>query len=447
MALFGTNGVRGIANEFLTPELALGLGLSFGTFLGEGTVAVGTDTRESRHMLKAAAISGLLSAGMRVVDVGVVPTPCLQHFVREHADGGLIVTASHNPREYNGIKLIAGDGTELSHEDERIIEQIYHEARYKRADWSGCGHIASADAITPYLDAIIERVDAERIRRAQFTVAVDTGCGAGSLTLPFLLRRLGCRVLALNAQVDGTFPARNPEPERDALRELSALVKGSGAHVGIAHDGDADRAVFVDERGEFVDEDSMLALVADHMLSQPSRRQKVVVTPVSSSLRVVDVAKRHGARVEWTPVGSIHVEWRMRALDAVFGGEGNGGFIFPDHQYCRDGAMAAAVVLEMLSAGEPLSRLLERVPQYHSCKTKVPLDSPRQAVEGITHRLASMPDVRKVDTIDGVKAWFEDGWLLIRPSGTEPLVRVFAESKSEERAEQLMRLGVSMLQR
>ncbi|HIH69246.1 phosphoglucosamine mutase [Methermicoccus shengliensis] len=447
MALFGTNGVRGIANEFLTPELALGLGLSFGTFLGEGTVAVGTDTRESRHMLKAAAISGLLSAGMQVVDVGIVPTPCLQHFVREHADGGLMVTASHNPREYNGIKLIAGDGTELSHEDEQRIEQIYHEARYKRAGWSGCGHIASADAITPYLDAIIERVDAERIRRARFTVAVDTGCGAGSLTLPFLLRRLGCRVLALNAQVDGTFPARNPEPVEEVLGELSAVVKESGADIGIAQDGDADRAVFVDERGKFVDEDSMLALVADHVLSQPSRRQKVVVTPVSSSLRVVDVAKRHGARVEWTGVGSIYVEQKMLELDAVFGGEGNGGFIFPDHQYCRDGAMAAAVVLEMLSAGTPLSELLNRVPQYHSAKTKVSLDNPRQAVEGIKPVLASMPEVQRVETVDGVKAWFEDGWVLIRPSGTEPLVRVFAESKSEERAEQLMRLGVSMLQR
>lgn len=446
MALFGTNGVRGIANEFLTPELALGLGLSFGTFLGEGTVAVGTDTRESRHMLKAAAISGLLSAGMRVVDVGIVPTPCLQHFVREHADGGLIVTASHNPREYNGIKLIAGDGTELSHEDEHIIEQIYHEAKYKRAKWSECGHIASADAITPYLDAIIDRVDAERIRSAQFTVAVDTGCGAGSLTLPFLLRRLGCRVLALNAQVDGTFPARNPEPEREVLKELSALVKESGAHVGIAQDGDADRAVFVDERGEFVDEDSMLALVADHMLSQPSHRQKVVVTPVSSSLKVRDVAKRHGARVEWTPVGSIHVERRMHELDAVFGGEGNGGFIFPDHQYCRDGAMAAAVVLEMLSRGQELSSLLERVPEYHSRKAKVPIDEPRRAVERIAHRIASMPDVERVDTIDGLKAWFDDGWLLIRPSGTEPLVRVFAESRDAKRAEELMRLGLSMLE-
>ncbi|MHC1571133.1 MAG: phosphoglucosamine mutase [Methermicoccaceae archaeon] len=446
MALFGTNGVRGIANEHLTPELALGLGLSFGTHLGGGTVAVGTDTRESRHMLKAAAVSGLLSSGVEVVDVGIVPVPALQYFVKHNTDGGLMVTASHNPREYNGIKLISADGLELSHEAEQKIEKIHSSQSFKRAAWSECGKVRTADALSPYIDAIIERVDAERIRELGFTVVSDTGCGAGSVALPLLLRRLGCRVITLNAQVDGTFPARNPEPVAEVLTELCAVVKESGAHLGVAQDGDADRAVFVDERGNFVDEDAMLALVADYMLSKPSQRSKVVVSPVSSSLRLVDVARAHGASVEWTAVGSIYVEQRMMEFDAVFGGEGNGGLIFPEHQYCRDGAMACAVVLEMLSSGTPLSELLRRVPEYHSAKTKIRVEEPKRVVDAIRQRCASLLDVQRVESIDGIKLWFEDGWLLIRASGTEPLVRVFAESKSRERTEQLLQLGVGLVE-
>jgi len=447
MALFGTNGVRGIANERLTPELALRLALSFGTHLKEGTVAVGTDTRESRHMLKSAAISGLLSSGIEVVDVGIVPVPALQYFVKHNTDGGLMVTASHNPREYNGIKLISGDGLELSREAEQQVEQLYFSEKFRRAQWSECGRLSyPADAITPYIKGILSQVDAEKIRKLNFTVVADTGCGAGSVALPYLLQKLGCRVITLNAQVDGSFPARNPEPVAEVLGELSAVVRESRADLGVAQDGDADRAVFVDEQGNFVDEDVLLALVADYVLSKPSQRKKVVVTPVSSSLRLEDVSKAHGASVDWTAVGSIFVEQRMLALDAVFGGEGNGGLIFPDHQYCRDGAMASAVLLEMLSSGTPLSELLKRMPEYHSSKSKIRSENPSEAVEAVGERCTSLPDVQRVETIDGIKLWFEDGWLLVRASGTEPLVRIFAESKSRERAEELVQVGRALLE-
>jgi len=253
-------------------------------------------------------------------------------------------------------------------------------------------------------------------------------------------------VITLNAQVDGTFPARNPEPVAEVLEELSAVVRQSEADLGVAQDGDADRAVFVDEHGRFVDEDVLLALVADYVLSKPSQRERVVVTPVSSSLRLEDVSKAHGASVDWTAVGSIFVEQKMLELNAVFGGEGNGGLIFPDHQYCRDGAMASAVLLEMLSSGTPLSELLKRMPEYHSSKSKIRSENPSEAVEAVRERCTSLPDVQRVETTDGIKLWFEDGWLLVRASGTEPLVRIFAESRSRERAEELVQVGRALLE-
>ncbi len=435
--LFGTNGVRGIVNESMTALMAMRLGESLATYLHRegvrrGVVAIGRDTRISGEMLGSAARSGLLSCGCVVVDIGIVPTPALQYYVRENADAGIMVTASHNPREYNGIKLVAGDGAEFSRESEAEVERIYHEEEPYRAKWNETGDLRYDKlAVERYIDGILGLVDVDGIRSARLRVVVDTGCGAGSVVTPFLLSRLGCEVITLNAQLDGTFPSRNPEPTEDALGELIDLVKTSGADLGIAHDGDADRIALVDERGSFINEEVLLAMMADQVLSQ---RKGSVVTPVSSSLRIRDVVESHGCELVWTAVGSIDVEQKMREIGAVFGGEGNGGLIFPELQYCRDGAMSAAKILEILAGKTTLSEIARRVPEYHTLKAKIPIHDPQAAMESVARAIEG----ERVDTTDGLKVWYDDSWALIRPSGTEPLIRVYAESKKRARAEEIL---------
>jgi phosphomannomutase / phosphoglucomutase len=444
MALFGTNGVRGIANEYVNPELAINLARSLGTYMSsKGTVAIGCDTRISGQMLKSAAIAGALSSGLNVIDVGTVPTPSIQYYVRDHADAGIVITASHNPREYNGIKFIAGDGSEFSRDGEKDIEKIYYSGKYAIASWEKTGSFRIDPGVNEYyIRNIIKSVNAEAIRSRRFKIVADTGCGAGSLTLPFLLRELGCQVLTLEAQPDGTFPWRNPEPLPEALTELTNLVKMTGADLGAAHDGDADRIVFVDENGQFINDEVLLAMMAKYMVEH---EKGPLVTPVSSSQRMADVARDAGVELYWTAVGSINVARKMMEVNAVFGGEGNGGLIFPKHQYCRDGAMACAKVLEILAGGKKLSELAKSVPQYFNAKTKIPSKNTQTTMEIVKQEASGTGYM--LDTTDGVKIWYEDGWVLIRPSGTEPIFRVFAEAKNQERAEELMQEGLDLVLR
>ncbi|MCC7575672.1 MAG: phosphoglucosamine mutase [Methanomethylovorans sp.] len=444
MKLFGTNGVRGIANEYMTPQMVMDIVRSLGTFMGnKGTVAIGRDTRVSGEMLKSAAIAGALSSGLTVIDVGIGPTPSVQYYVRDHADAGIVITASHNPREYNGIKLIAGDGTEMSREDEAKIEEIYFSREFQPATWEYTGdlrHDLNANAL--YIKGIINAINGDVVREKKFKVIADTGCGAGSLTLPFLLRQLGCEVIAINAQADGTFPSRNPEPTPDVLTDLATLVIKEKAHMGVAHDGDADRAVFFDENGKFIDEEVLLAMMAKYVMQQ---KKGVVVTPVSSSQRMLDVATEAGVDLIWTAVGSINVARKMMEIEAVFGGEGNGGLIFPEHQYCRDGAMSCAKLLEIMAGGKKLSEMAKSVPTYFNSKTKVGCHDPKAIMEKLKAEVNT--GQMKVDTTDGVKIWYEDGWVLIRPSGTEPIIRIFAESRTNERAVELMNNGVQLVEK
>ncbi|MDD2438851.1 MAG: phosphoglucosamine mutase [Methanosarcinaceae archaeon] len=444
MRLFGTNGVRGRANEDITPEMATRIAKSLGSYMkSKGTVAIGCDTRISGPMLKAAAIAGALSAGLKVIDVGIAPTPSVQYYVRDYADAGIVITASHNPREYNGIKLIAGDGSEFPRAGEREIEKIYFSGKYVTVSWEKTGEFQTdPGANAYYIKNILHSVDADLIRGRRFKVVVDTGCGAGALTLPFLLRELGCEVLTLGAQPDGTFPWRNPEPLPEALQELSELVKKTGADLGAAHDGDADRIVFIDEKGEFVNEEVLLSLMAQYVLK---KNKGPLVTPVSSSQRMADVAAAAGVKLYWTAVGSINVARKMMEVDAVFGGEGNGGLIFPEHQYCRDGAMACAKLLEILAGGKRVSELTKSVPVYYNAKTKLPSKALAATMEKVKAKALELG--LKTDTTDGVKLWFEDGWILIRPSGTEPIFRIFAEAKTQARAEELMKQGLEILKK
>jgi len=354
-----------------------------------------------------------------------------------------MITASHNPPEYNGIKCIDSLGMECSPEDEEKIEGIYFEKQFKETTWESLGRIRRiSDAIPHYLDSIISKVDKDVIARRRLKIVLDCGNGAGCFSSPYLIKRLGCDLITLNSQPDGRFPGRPPEPTPANVSELEELVKDSCADMGIAHDGDADRIIFIDEKGEYVYGDKSLALLAGESLDKGGG---LIVTPVSSSNCIEDVVKSKNGEIHYTRVGSPIVARAMYTLGATFGGEENGGLIFPEHQFCRDGGMAAAKMIEILARrNETLSKLVANLTQYHLFKTSVshPAGKKEKILEEVRKRTSDL----KTLTIDGVKIIHEDGWVLIRPSGTELIFRIFAEAKTEERAKKLGSEGVDMVQ-
>ncbi len=442
---FGTNGVRGIVGDTMTPEVALRLGQAVGTWLQPGDrVVVGTDARASRDMLKNGFCAGLHSTGVHTVDVGILPSPGIQAYVRSDgfAAGG-IITASHNPPEYNGIKLVAPDGTETSRDQEEAVEAILDSGEFRAVGWSEVGsHAEVDDAASLYVDSIVRQVDADAIRKAGFTVVLDPGGGAGCLTGQLLLEKLGVEVVGLSCDFDGAFRDRPSEPTPENAQACMDAVRSHGAHLGFVQDGDADRAVFIDENGHFVEGDVALAIAAREELHRaPPDAPRIVCTPVATGSCVRDVVEAAGGKVVWTVVGSPVVARRMIELGAPFGGEGNGGFLYARHQVCRDGLMAVAAMLElMVASGKSMSQLVAEIPRYHLVKDKmaVPEDVKDAVLVALRERAPSEAGVADVDDRDGVKCMMADGsWVLVRPSGTEPIYRVQAEARTPEEAQAL----------
>ena len=432
--LFGTNGVRGVVGKDLTPELVLSIGEAFGT-MRKGRIAVGRDTRTSGETLAFAVKSGLLSVGCDVTDCGILPTPALQYLVKNHFDGGAMITASHNPPEYNGVKIIEPDGTEMGDEETLKLEQRIFDHAYSTKSWEQVGHETIAPhLIEEYVASIVDFFPGKP--GTGITVVVDPGSGPACSTTPEILTHLGCRVLTINGIMDGTFPGRLPEPSPDGLKGLAALVVSCRAAFGVAHDGDADRAVFIDENGQFVEENQEFALVADHICRQ---KKGVIVTPVSTSQMVEIVAKKNNCTVTYTPVGSIYVARTMRSLiekgsPVIFGGEGNGGLIFPDHQFCRDGGMTAAMMVAILaSRGQKLSELLKQLPRRHMIKDKISANGGATILE--TLKTAYSHGI--IDLTDGVKIFRDNSWALVRASGTEPLIRIIIDADDDKQGRAL----------
>jgi phosphomannomutase/phosphoglucomutase len=432
--LFGTNGVRGVVNEFMSPTLALNVGRAIGTYMG-GRVALATDSRTSAAMVGSAVAAGLMSAGADVLDLGLAPTPVVQYYVKNAGiNGGVMITASHNPPEFNGIKAIDADGTEMHRSREEEIEDIYFSGKFVTKDWQGVGRMRPVSgAIDRYLKDVVSRVNREAIAKAGLKVALDCANGAGSVSSPRLLEMLGVTAITLNCNPLGTFPGHPSEPTEDHLADLKALVKQTGAALGIAHDGDADRTIFVDDRGRFVDGDRSLAVVAAHMVREAGGG--TVVTPVSTSLCVQDAVRAAGGDVVYTRVGAPIVARKMKEIEAIFGGEENGGLIFPEHQYCRDGAMTAAKMIEIVSEQGSLAALLDQIPCYQLDKRK--MHCPEARKERVLEAVCGAFRDQKVDLTDGVKVFFEEGWTLIRPSGTEPIFRFYTEGKDKKAAKRI----------
>jgi phosphomannomutase/phosphoglucomutase len=445
--LFGTNGIRGIANSELTCEKAAKIGGAIGTYFKEGSLIVGYDARTSGPMLTDAVTSGLVAAGCDVLSAGMAPTPALQYAVKRHkVDGAVIVTASHNPPEYNGIKVVWNDGIELSREQEIEIENIFFDEKTCYAEWNKIGSVCSLPSIIDdYVDAIKQHADIAKIAAKHYHVAVDAANSVGSLVAPRLLRELGCKVTTINANIDGTFPGRLPEPRPENLAELSSIVRAVKADFGVAFDGDADRSVFADETGEIHWGDKTFALVEKDFL-QTHKREKIV-TPVSSSTLIKDVADAFQGELVWTKVGSVTVSQTMKKLKAKLGGEENGGIIYGAHQAVRDGAMATALILSIMAkSGKKLSTLLGELPRYYIEKGKVPC--PESLKEKALKKLAEEVEDLNPNTIDGIKLWFTDkSAILIRPSGTEPIFRLYAEAKTSEKAARLVNEYTSKLKK
>ena len=449
MRLFGTNGIREVVGEKFTPAFVTRVADSIGACLPTGShVVVGWDGRTSSPEFARIVGSSLALAGHKVTEVGILPTPAIQYNVpRLRGDLGVVVTASHNPPEFNGLKCIGSDGLEVSRDVEERIEAGVERGTTSLVDYAHIGEVAhDAGGARRYVDGILGQVDVPRIAKRRFSLVLDCGNGASVPTSPSLLRRLGCRFMTLNAHVDGTFPGHLSEPTKANLADLQRAVPAIGAELGVAHDGDADRAVFVDATGRYIPGEEMLTLLARDAVERAPG--SVVVTPVSASQSVEDAIRPFGGTVVYTRVGSPTVTHEMQTRGAVFGGEENGGLIFPRLHFARDGAMSMASVLDLLARQETdLASLLKAIPHYTLVKEKVgcPVEL-REKVIG--HLIESFSrDSEKVVTIDGVKAYRSGGWVLLRPSGTEPLFRIFAESKDPERARALADDGIALVRK
>ncbi|MGA2680753.1 MAG: phosphoglucosamine mutase [Candidatus Bathyarchaeia archaeon] len=427
--LFGSSGVRGLANVDLTPQLACKIGLAVAEYSKAKKAVVARDTRVSGGMLQDALVSGLLSTGTDVYLAGIIPTPALAYVtLMLAADAGFMLTASHNPPEYNGIKVFKPDSLSYTDDDQDAVEKKIADDTYALADWRSLGKTFPFDAEQIYTEMALKAVTLKR----QWRVIVDPGCGATFNVAPSLLKRIGCKVTALNAQPDGHFPARKSEPTAESLKDLADIVKALGADIGVAFDGDGDRVAFVDEKGAFVNFDRSLAAYAAYALNQVGGG--TVVTNVEASMCVETMVQAQGGKVIRTRVGDIYLSEAIKQTGAVFGGEPCGAWIHPKFHFCPDGPLSAALMLKALEdSKESLSQLVSSVPEYitrrenFACKNAqkykviTKLESPLKE---------AFPDYTDFSTIDGVRLALKHGWLLVRASGTEPLVRLTVEGES-----------------
>lgn len=438
----GVSGVRGIIGESLTPQLVTSFAAAFGTYSGAGPILIGTDTRPSRDMVKQAAISGLLSVGCTPVDLGIVPVPALQLHVRlAGAFGGICVTASHNPLEWNALKFFGPDGILLRPNQAAELTDLYHQGVYPRV---GAADIAEVredrSTIARHRAVILRSVDVERIRARKFRVAVDCCNGAGSRATPELLRALGCDVVELYTDPNSPFP-HNPEPLKENLVDLGRCVRESGAEIGFAQDADADRLAVVNERGEAIGEEASVALAVRHVLR---KRPGPVVVNVASSRMVDDIAAETGSPVYRSRVGEVNVVEMMFERGAEIGGEGNGGVIVREVNPCRDSFAGMALLLGALAEeGGTIGEMRARIPFYAIVREKVACPA-REIAPAIRRFRDRYADVQQ-DYTDGVKVIWPDRWVHARGSNTEPILRVTAEAPTDDDARSLVRAALECM--
>jgi phosphomannomutase/phosphoglucomutase len=440
MQLFGSSGTRGVVGEEFTPDLVRRVASAAAAVWDTDRIAVARDTRLSGGPFANVVAGTAASAGVDVDRLGVVPTPGAAYYCESEGVPGVHLTASHNPPQYNGIKLLGDDGTELAVDAYERVEAAVDNGTTPAAPWDDVGTVRRVDGVNAdYRADLLAGVDRHAIAAADLTVALDPGHGAGALVAPDLLRELGCAVRTINAEPDGRFPGRDPEPVAENLDDLCRLVRTTDADVGVAHDGDADRAIFVDERGDVVDGDASLAALVDAAVGA----NDVVVAAVNVSQRLVDVVDAAGAALDLTPIGSAHIVTRIRerrrAGERVpVAGEGNGGVFFSEYRLTRDGAYTAAKFLERLAdADAPVSEVVAPYTDYHLVRENITYDGDElDALLDAAAAYARDADA-DIDTTDGYRLDYGDAWALVRPSGTEPKIRIYAEARDHTRASAL----------
>lgn len=432
--LFGTNGIRGVFGEDFTLQFIHDISLSLGAHFKRGPILVGYDGRESSQIVSKIVCSSLNEAGLDCSIAGLVPTPALEFAVKSLGySGGVMVTASHNPPEYNGIKPVASDGVEISRSDELKIERIYFGKKWNVAKKLGRTS-QEGRVIRSYLDGIKSQVDAKRIQKRKLKVVLDLGNGAQAVAAPALCSELGCKVFLINEKVDGKFPGRGSEPTPQNLGKLSKSVIRNGADLGVAFDGDGDRSMICDENGRILTGDRSALLMMGQILERNPRSK--VVTCMNSSYATERLAEQTRSKVIRTKVGSVEVSRMMVPERALVGFEENGGFMYGRHNQVRDGAMTLALMLHILAgSNRTVSEMLRSLPESFTTKDKV--ECSREEASKVIKTLKK--ENPSSDTRDGIKIVLDSkNWVMVRPSGTEPIARIYAESDSQENLDKLV---------
>ena len=427
--------MRGVIGQSLTPRLLTRFAQAFGTHTGSGTIVVGRDPRTSGEMVKHAVIAGILSSGGRVVDIGVCPVPTVQMQVRRRkAHGGIAITASHNPAEWNALKFIGSNGLFLDAGQARELLDIYHQGEYTKVFSDEIRTVEEVEgAGDAHIKAVIDALGPLPSAKRRLRVVLDSCNGAGSIVGPKLLEALGAEVIPINVTPDGSFP-RPAEPVPENLGDLCDAVKKHGADVGFAQDMDADRLAIVNEKGIPIGEDYTLVLAALYVLG---REPGPVVANLSTTSALEDVAKKFDCPLFLTKIGEVNVTDKMQQQNAVIGGEGNGGVIYPRINFARDSLVGMALVLHLLAeSGKTVSQLLNEFPRYTVVKEK--MVCPSEKIPAVLRMLRQEFGEYPLDTRDGVKVTLPEGWFLVRGSNTEPIIRVVAESRSESQAREIV---------
>ena len=431
--MISVSGIRGIVGQSLDPIAVSRYASAFGTWIGAKTVVVGRDSRVSGELFKHSVVSSLMACGCNVIDIGIVGTPTVEIAVKAlKARGGIAITASHNPKEWNALKLIGPGGMFLSAAQSKEIARIVKTSGYRFVNWNKLGKLsAKSDLEQEHIKRVIKLkyLNIDKIRKWKFKVVVDCVNGAGGKIVPMMLREMGCEVVVLNGEQHGIFP-RNPEPLPQNLKKLEASVVKHKADIGIAVDPDVDRVAFVSEKGHAIGEELSLALAVDLVLS---RKRGPVVVNASTTRLIDDLATQYRVKIYRTKVGEINVSTKMKQVNAVIGGEGNGGVILPEVHLGRDAMTGIALVLQKLSSSEhKLSEIVSSFPQYHMIKAKVELGNVH--VAKCLRKIEDDFSSEKIDHTDGLKISLKNGWIHIRMSNTEPIVRIICEDTSRSQA-------------
>ena len=431
MPLFGTNGIRGVFGKDLSFDFIVDITRSLAAYYKKGPILIGRDGRNSNNILFNIVTAALNSDGLDTIDAGILPTPCLQYSTKKNNyQGGIMITASHNPPEYNGVKPIANDGVEIPRQDESVVERIFTKKTFITSDTVG-RNFKDEMIIDKYINDVLAMIDADKIRKRKFKVTMDLGNGVQALVAPLLAKKLGCNVITVNGTVDGDFPGRGSEPTPANLGLMSSIVKETNSDIGAAYDGDGDRSIFCDEKGIVHWGDKTGTLLAKYLISAKHPKAKIIC-PVNTTHILTKIAQDFGSEIVHTKVGSVEVSREMVKQGAIIGMEENGGFMYGVLNQVRDGALTTALMLDLMASEEmSLSEIISSLPKVYQYKSKFEC-AQMSMIQKVIDSVKKHGSPLKIETLDGVKIWFdEESWLMLRPSGTEPLIRIYGESNDE----------------